>query len=70
MERIYLEMIQLEFDGGLEICTDYQKRAEEAMKELNSEKAAYMARKKKAAIMKGICVVVGSVGGEQILLSL
>lgn len=41
------------------------------MKELNSERDAHDKSKKKAAVMKGVCVAMAvSVGGEQILLSL
>ncbi|XP_078364835.1 uncharacterized protein LOC144649250 isoform X1 [Oculina patagonica] len=60
MERMDLEMKKLEFDGGLEICTDYQKQAEKAMKELNLEIAAYDNSETKAAVIKGVCVTMAA----------
>ncbi len=66
-ERIDLEMKKLEFDGGLEICTDYQKQAAEAMAELNAEIDAYHDRQKSATKVKVACAAVAGLGGEQIL---
>lgn len=59
-----MKMKTLELDKGLEICTDYQERAEKALKELESDLSSYYKRQKNAACIKVGCIVVAAVGGK------
>ena len=63
-------MIKLEFDGGLEICSNYQEQAMKALKELTSEVDSYQERQESAANRKKKYAAVAGAGGEQILPSL
>ena len=57
-----MSTVQVEYD--LKICEDIQKRAADALKELDSDTACYTQRQKKAAWIKVICAAVAGVGGE------
>ena len=54
--------VQVEYD--LKICEDIQKRAGDALKELDEDTASYNARQKKSAWIKVACATVAGVGGE------
>lgn len=57
-------MKTLELDKGLEICTDYQERAAEALKKLESDAGSYHKRQTKAAAVKVGFAAMAGFGGK------
>ena len=64
VERKDMKMTTLEIESDLEICKDYQTRAEEALQQLDSDAISYYQRQKKASWVKVGCATLVGVGGE------